>query len=209
VAKKMPDDDRDGPTADDFLKHYNKIRRKLFEKDQAVSSVRIALKAAKSDGVNLKSLKLMMEIAKLDTDEAAAMLKQFGFYSRVSEQDFANAVQGDLFELAEVDAPKAKTVAEFRRANEEAAGRHVGAHGGNKADNPNQPGTEAHQAWDVGFNAGWEFWVASGGKAKAERAVAANGRGGLPGPDAMAPVDTGAAAAPKRRGRPPAAAVLQ
>jgi len=165
-----------GCSPNTFLKHYNNIRNLKFRQDQAVALTRVAKKQAKSDGVNLDALAIMERMANLPLDEAKLLLNQFGIYSTLTKQEYADL---PLFAASNSMTPSDKTLALQVLEDAEHAGRLVGCGGGNKNDNPHRVGTELFVRWADGFNNGWEFFEKRPTVEKKEK-TASTGKKGRP-----------------------------
>jgi hypothetical protein len=180
MATKLKDPNRvvAGISPKKFLHHFNEIRNAKFKQDQAVGVTRNLRKQAKADGVNLDALAMMERLANLPPDEAKDLLQQFGFYSTVTNQEYADL---PLWAAAGHGVASEKLLTQQALEDAEHAGRLVGCKGGAKSDNPHNPGSEFHVRWDSGFNDGYEFFEQRPAIEKKVTAASGRGRGRPPG----------------------------
>jgi hypothetical protein len=178
MAKQMSLKDAvGGVSPDDFLMHYNRIRRTVFEQKMAAGPVKAARKAAKTAGVRPFALALMERLAGMDPDTAALELKQLGLYANLTNQKFAAELP--LFQVADNLKPTEKTATTQQIEDAEHAGRLVGAAGEARDANTYAAGSELFVAWDRGWENGHVFWERCP-VVKKEKKVTGRGRGRPP-----------------------------
>ena len=82
-----------------FLHHYQAIAEAAAAQKEAAAALALAKKEAKEDGVDLKAVRMVAQLAELDADGAQALLRRFGDYARWLQMPLGT--QGDLWS----DAP--------------------------------------------------------------------------------------------------------
>ena len=139
-----------------FTKHYRKIRDLKVQQDDVSSELRLAKKAAKTDGVDLDALRLMEKLAKLDDDEAELQLRHMHQYATWLKMPLGT--QFGLF--GTTVAPKGKELPDedgeaddFDGAEVEEAGAEACKHGVTRSSNPHSVGSKPFAAWDKGWMA--------------------------------------------------------
>jgi hypothetical protein len=140
------------------LAHLSKIQTAEKKKDEAVAALRAARKAAKADGVNLKTLDAVRHLAGLDDVELASMFNETVTYARYLSVPVFGQMQ--LFEAPEVTAENAKDIA-F------AKGLKAGKLGRGEDANPYDPGVPSFHDWLKGQRAGQEILYSGLGRGNA------------------------------------------
>jgi hypothetical protein len=137
-----------------FTKHYRKIRDLKEQQDDVSSELRLAKKAAKTDGVDLDALQLMEKLAKLDDDEAELQLRHMHQYATWLKMPLGT--QFGLFGTTVV--PKGQEALEDDDAiddikDDEAgeAGKLASKRGELRSANPHPVGSRLFAAWDKGW----------------------------------------------------------
>jgi uncharacterized protein (UPF0335 family) len=156
-----------------FLKHYRAIRTLKDEQADAAAAVARAKKAAKNDGIDLKALKLLEDLAKLDNDEAEMLLRHTEQYAKWINLPIG--MQGDFFGKPEPATVDAKTAQEQREWQAGSDGLAVGKAGHEREANPYEAGTSEWDTWDRSWIIGFKAWEDSQKEIAAELAANANG----------------------------------
>ena len=151
-------------TRETFEEHWRKIRTLKRELDEANGRYRAAKKLAEGAGVDLKTLGLLEQLAKLDDGEADSRLNKLFRYA--GWLDLPIGTQIDLFQA---EPRKEKADAEHSEWAATEAGIESGKHGANRDDNPFVPGSPLHVKWDGGWLRGQEI-IANGLAPKAKQA---------------------------------------
>jgi hypothetical protein len=138
-----------------FLKHYRTIRDIKSERKRLGSQEQIAKKNAKSDGVDLDALRLLDNLAKIDTDEAQMRLRHLFAYAQWAEVPFGT--QLDIFGPAHNPPPaEQEKQAEWNAQQEGLKAGETGEPGDN---NPHPPGASVHAAWAEAWKRGHDTWL--------------------------------------------------
>jgi hypothetical protein len=156
-----------------FLKHYRAIRTLKDEQADAAAAVARAKKAAKNDGIDLKALKLLENLAKLDNDEAEMLLRHTEQYAKWIMLPIG--MQGDFFGKPEPATVDAQTAQEQREWQAGQNGTTAGKGGHEREDNPYDVGSAEHVAWDAAWTNGHAAWMKGQEKIAGELAANANG----------------------------------
>jgi ribosome modulation factor len=127
------------------LHHLQKIMKEERKKDEAVNALRSARKAAKADGVSLKTLDSVRHLMKLDQGELADDFNEFVRYARLLEVPVYS--QLSLFEVGEPSM-------EDTCARAKADGLRAGKLGHDQSTCPHDPTAPAGQAWLDGYHDG-------------------------------------------------------
>lgn len=144
-------------TPDTFLKHYRAMRdAKRAKEDAGIAYARVQ-KAAKADGIDLEAYKLFERLTKIDSDEAEIQLRH-----AMEMMQWAGKPLGTQLDMFRVDAqePTSKTQREHAIWEAGDAGLVAGRDGQDREDNPHEPGSEEHVAWDKSWAKGNKTFLA-------------------------------------------------
>lgn len=171
-----------------FLAHYRAIRAATRDKDEAGSVLANTKKAAKRDGIDLATLKLLEQLAKLDDDERETQLRRLEQYATWANLPLGT--QLDAFGQHQIPKVKAKAAREHELWEAGEAGLKAGKTGALRDANPHPPGSEMHVAWD-------KSWLAGQGVIASEL----NGNGDAAKPEKPTKTAKATKAPPGKRGR--------
>lgn len=129
-----------------FQEHWRKIKTLKRELDEANGRYRAARKGAENAGVDLKTLGLLEQLAKLDDGEADYRLNKVFLYA-----GWLSLPIGTQVSLFEAEPPKPEAEDAHRQWAASEAGVESGKHGANREDNPFPPGSPLHVQWDAGW----------------------------------------------------------
>lgn len=135
-----------------FLSHWREIRDAKEALHDASMVVARCKKAAKRDGIDLDVVSLLEKLGKLESDELTTHLRKLAVYGDWLKMPLAAFAEGIS---AVVPEPKAKARDEFQAWEAGQAGLAAGRSGRARSDNPHEPGTEAHVAWDRSWTKGF------------------------------------------------------
>jgi ribosome modulation factor len=147
---------RNNVTESLVLLHLSKIIAAEQKKDTAVANLRTARKAAKGDGVDLKTLDAVRHLASLDEHEITAGFNSIAQYSKFLSVPLYS--QFDLF-----DSPAAAEEAVNERAFHK--GIKAGKFGEGPEKNPYDPTSVAGQEWARGWGEGQAILMKGFGEA--------------------------------------------
>jgi ribosome modulation factor len=145
------------------LSHLRKIVAAEKKKDEAVNALRTVRKAAKADGVDLKTMDAVRHLAKLQEFEVAAHFNSIGLYARWLSLPIG--AQMPLFEVEEITEETVAAKA-FDR------GKHAGKLGEGAQANPYSLSTPAFDSWEQGWREGQDALLAGVGQLQPEHATA-------------------------------------
>ena len=146
----------DNVTPETFLEFYRQIRSAKRKMEEAGSEYRHARKRAEKAGIDLKGLALLEQLAKLDSAEAEARLRNTMRYAGWAQLPLGTQIT--LFGET-VPAPTEKAKQQHNTWAAEEAGYDEGKSGGTREANPYTLGTEAAAAWDKGWLNGHDAWA--------------------------------------------------
>jgi ribosome modulation factor/uncharacterized protein (UPF0335 family) len=130
-----------------FLKRFRSIADKALEAEDAKAAWKSEVEAGKAGGIDIKALKLVLKLRKMDTREAQAMLRHAILYLRWLGLNLLD--QEELFDSA---GPSTTGLTEQVIATHAAweagnQGYQAGKAGHPLDSNPYAPGTETNQRW--------------------------------------------------------------
>lgn len=138
---------------DTFLTHWRAIRDAKNDQADKGSATARAKKAAKRDGVDLEVLSWLEKLDKLSQDERELMLRKLFVYSDWLSMPLAAAAEG----LSPPPQPKNSTMKDFFEWQAGQDGYKAGKSGSKRDENPHQPGSAEHVAWDKRWAAGFRL----------------------------------------------------
>lgn len=148
----MPDQPGNLPATDTrmepeyFLKRYREIGDKARSSDKAKAAWKADIQVAKSAGVNVKALKLVDKLRKMDPRDAQSLMRDTILYMRWLGLNILDQEEllGDNASTAGLTERVVSTHATWEAG---VAGYKAGKEGRPIDDNPFRPGSETHQAW--------------------------------------------------------------
>jgi ribosome modulation factor len=136
---------------DVFLEHYRKIRDMAREQRDLSMSIARAKKQAKTDGVDLDTLRLIERFAKLEDDQAESQLRKFFQYAVWLDMPIGS--QKTLFETTYTPVPEeASQQQQLWQAQED--GYYAGLEGKARDANPYVAGSEPYSTYDRSWLSG-------------------------------------------------------
>ena len=154
MAEKLNGDEKSNTiTPNEFLAIQTELRAAQRDIDAATGRKRTILKRAKGQGADLDAIALLQRFAKMDDDEAAAVLRNTIRYA--SWLEVSCWTQAEMFRgVALEDGPSEKAKWDHTEARAYDDGYHEGKDANPIENNPHQPGGPLHQKWVTGWHDG-------------------------------------------------------
>jgi hypothetical protein len=152
MANSLETDDKPVLKANVYLKHAQALVEQTVGKEKFIGRMRATRKEMKADGVNLRAFNLVRQLSKLDEEERLEMLEaarvMAGWEGIAMPPAWRPGSNDEPQGAFEIDEPSPEIRQGHRDAVITSDAYNSRKAGGERQDNPHNPGERDHQTWD-------------------------------------------------------------